>query len=151
MTVPEYGKAQWQRTARPLWARRTPPVEALSREPSEPGGWGVRITDQAGCSGAVYWTSRRRRHGDLAMWNDLEILSGKSPLVLRDATISVDRVVGCDILRRDHLGRRIVVVPKGQGVPDDIELTDRERALVRPAPRKRPPVMRSSGFGFWFE
>jgi hypothetical protein len=80
-----------------------------------------------------------------------KVLDGRSPLVLRDATISADRVVGCDVIRRDHLGRNVVVVPKGQGVPDDVELTARELEQVRPAPKKGPKVMRSSGFGFWFE
>ena len=86
------------------------------------------------------------------MWNPLEILSGQSPLVVRDATISAERVVGCDIVRRNHLGQCVVVVPKGMGVPDDVPLTERERGLVQPAPRRSDKrVMRSSGFGFWFE
>ena len=79
------------------------------------------------------------------------IISGRSPLTVRDATISADRVMGCDIVRKDNLGRNVVVVPKGAGVPDDIALTDRERSLIVPAPPKRPQVMRSSGYGFWFE
>ena len=66
--------------------------------------------------------------------------------------MSADRVVGCDVIRKDHLGGNIVVVPKGQGVPDDVELTMRERELVHPALRRSDKrVMRSSGHGFWFE
>ena len=68
------------------------------------------------------------------MWIDLDILSGQSPLIIRDARVSADLVVGCDVIRKDALGRNVVVVPKGQGVPDDIELTDRERGLVQRAP-----------------
>lgn len=72
------------------------------------------------------------------MWDlGLDILSGQSPLIVRDARISPERVVGCDVIRKDHLGRNVVVLPKGAGVPDDIPLTEREQSLVRPAPKTR--------------
>ena len=45
MTVSAYDAVQRQRYDQPLWARRVPPVEALSMEPSSPG-WSVRIIDQ---------------------------------------------------------------------------------------------------------
>lgn len=77
------------------------------------------------------------------------VFTGRSPLVMREARISSERVVGCDVVRTDHLGRNVVVVPKGAGVPDDIPLTERERSLVRPAPKTRR-VMRSSGHGFFY-
>jgi hypothetical protein len=47
MTVAAYDEVQRERTYQPLWAFRVPPVEALSVEPSNPGGWSVRITDEA--------------------------------------------------------------------------------------------------------
>lgn len=34
----------------------------------------------------------------------MDVFTGKSPLVVREATISAERVVGCDIIRKDHLG-----------------------------------------------
>jgi hypothetical protein len=48
MTVSAYNAVQRQRYDPPLWARRVPPVEALSMEPSSPRGWSVRIIDQGG-------------------------------------------------------------------------------------------------------
>ncbi len=81
--------------------------------------------------------------------NLMDVFNGKSPLVMREARISAERVVGCDVIRKDHLGRNVVVVPKGAGVPDDVPLTEREQSLVRPAP-KYERVMRSNGHGFHF-
>ena len=81
--------------------------------------------------------------------NLMDVFSGKSPLVMREARISSERVVGCDVIRKDHLGRNVVVVPKGAGLPDDIPLTAREQSMVRPTPKTRR-VMRSSGHGFHY-
>jgi hypothetical protein len=46
MTAAAYDEVHRQRTDQPLWARSSPPVQALSLKPSKPG-WSVRITDQA--------------------------------------------------------------------------------------------------------
>ena len=81
--------------------------------------------------------------------NMMDVFTGRAPLVMRNATVSAERVVGCDVIRKDHLGRNVVVIPKGQGVPSDIPLTERELSLVRPAP-KLERVMRSSGHGFYY-
>lgn len=81
-----------------------------------------------------------------------DIFQGRQPLVLREEIRVVsNRLAGCDVLRRDDLGRTVVVVPKGQPVPPDVALTEREEALVYAPAAKRERVMRSSGHGFYFE
>jgi hypothetical protein len=49
--VAEYDAVQRQRDFQPLWARRAPPVEHLTREPA---AWDVHITDQE-AYGAQMW------------------------------------------------------------------------------------------------
>jgi hypothetical protein len=36
-----------------------------------------------------------------------------------------------DIVRRNHLGQHVVVVPKGQPIPEGLEVTDTERGIKK--------------------
>jgi hypothetical protein len=63
------------------------------------------------------------------------IFNGTQPLVVREEIrVPTDRIAGCDIVRIDDLGRRIVVIPKGQPVRPDIPLTKAEQEMVQHTP-----------------
>jgi hypothetical protein len=84
------------------------------------------------------------------MWNPMELLS--RPLVIHEPSQPSRIVTTRDVIRHDNLGRRIVVAPAGTQVPDHVELSDAERALLAPAPTKTGRrVMRPSGMGFFYE
>lgn len=40
-----------------------------------------------------------------------------------------------DIVRRNHLGQNVVVVPKGQPIPEDVDATDEERGSKKKTER----------------
>jgi hypothetical protein len=62
-------------------------------------------------------------------------------------------VAAKDILRRDQLGRTVVVVPKGCVPPSWLQLTEAEQSsLVDPPPPVPAGTMRRRGpFGFYVE
>jgi hypothetical protein len=55
----------------------------------------------------------------------------------RDARPPVSKNVAAkDIVRRNHLGQNVLVVPKGQPIPDDLkDVTDEERGVKKKAER----------------
>lgn len=40
-----------------------------------------------------------------------------------------------DIVRRNHLGQNVLVVPKGQPIPDGLDVTDEERGVKKQTER----------------
>lgn len=45
--------------------------------------------------------------------------------------VKTQNIAARDVIRKNHLGQHVLVVPKGQPIPDDLEVTDEERGVKK--------------------
>jgi len=45
--------------------------------------------------------------------------------------VKSENLAAKDIVRRNHLGQNVLVVPKGQPIPEGLEVTDEERGVKK--------------------